>query len=160
MVIVVAGATLLAGCTGPVEAERPSACQASLQAGEAKVRTERWDPPAELPDLGEYAEIHWQVRAAGEPCGRAPGPTDWLYQGVVQLRPVDAQKLAAQYEWSAVAASPDPNDLDGPAQMWDALKPFVPAGRRSRRSGGGGSTSIPTARWPGLRCTTTEHCKH
>lgn len=125
-VLVAAG---VAGCTEAGKAaEPPSACQASVQAGEAKVRTERWDPPAELPDLGDYLEIHWQARAAGDPCDRAPGPTDWVYQGVVKLRPDDARKLAEQYEWGAAS------ELDPPGPMWDALKPFVPDGVVWRRS--------------------------
>jgi hypothetical protein len=134
-IIALAGAALMAGCTEAGQAGEPaSACQASLRADEAKVRTERWDPPTELPDLGEYLEIHWQARAAGDPCDRAPGPTDWRYQGVVKLKPADAKALAEQYDWGAVEASADPNDPDTPAQLWDALKPFVPADVRWRHS--------------------------
>ncbi|MFD0584629.1 hypothetical protein [Dactylosporangium darangshiense] len=129
--LVVAGA---AGCTEqPGKAENAS-CQASAQADEGNVRTDRWDPPAELPDLGDYVEIHWQRRASGDPCDRAPGPTDWEYQGIVKLRPADAKDLAERYDWSAVGPSPDPNELDTPAQMWDALAPFVPAGVHWRHS--------------------------
>ncbi|MET8257986.1 hypothetical protein [Micromonospora sp. NPDC005205] len=103
-------------------------CQKSLQVAEAKVRTDRWDPPEEMPDLGDYLEIHWQVRAGGNPCSRAPGPTDWEYQGVIKLRPEDTRALAERYEfrpWSSV-------DLDElshsskPTDAWSALVPFLP----------------------------------
>ncbi|MGC5017111.1 hypothetical protein [Micromonospora sp. DT47] len=49
-------------------------CQESMQVAEAKVRTDHWDPPDDLPDLGDYPEIHWQLRTSGNPCSRMPGP--------------------------------------------------------------------------------------
>jgi hypothetical protein len=74
------------------------ACQESMDVAEAKVRTDRWDPPEEMPGLGDYPEIHWQVRALGNPCSREPGPTDWAYQGAVKLRPQEARRLAVEHQ--------------------------------------------------------------
>jgi hypothetical protein len=91
-------------------------CAEQKAADEAKVRTTRWDPPAQLAELGEYVEIHWQAHALGDPCSRAPGPTDWTYQGVVKLRPEDARTLSARPGWQP--ATPD---------VWPALAEFVPA---------------------------------
>jgi hypothetical protein len=110
------------------DADEVRACEESVRAGEAKVRTDPWDPPEQLPDLGAYPEIHWQVRALGNPCGRAPGPTDWAYQGVVRLRPEDARALAQRYGFVPYA-SVDPEELPhsaSPADAWPALVPFLP----------------------------------
>ncbi|HEU5108290.1 MAG TPA: hypothetical protein VFT95_07010 [Micromonosporaceae bacterium] len=105
-----------------VAAPDPS-CADKLKADEAKVRTSRWEPAEDLPGLGQYVEIHWQARALGDPCSRAPGPTDWTYQGVVRLRPADARSLAGRYEWQpVVAASSSAADV---MRVWPALSPFV-----------------------------------
>ncbi|WP_030486932.1 hypothetical protein [Micromonospora chokoriensis] len=107
-------------------------CQKSVQAAEAKLRTDRWDPPEELPGLGDYPEIHWQSRALGNPCSLVPGPTDWAYQGVVKLRPEDARALAQQYEFQPYA-SVNLDELphsSSPADAWPALMPFLPAAPR------------------------------
>ncbi|RKN27119.1 hypothetical protein D7044_28775 [Micromonospora musae] len=103
-------------------------CRESLPIEEAKVRTVRWDRPEDLPGLGDYPAIHWQARAKGDPCSRGPGPTDWAYQGVVELRPEDARALAKRYEFVAYdpvvsaeyAAERTPEDL------WSALSGFLP----------------------------------
>ncbi|MFI7426764.1 hypothetical protein ACIBPB_07235 [Micromonospora sp. NPDC049836] len=52
----------------------PRTCQESVHAAEAKVHTNRWDPAEDLPGLGDYPEIHWQLRhfpttAAPRTCG-------------------------------------------------------------------------------------------
>jgi hypothetical protein len=103
-------------------------CADQLKVDESKVHTTRWDPATDLPDLGEYFEIHWQAHAVGNPCLRAPGPTDWMYEGVVQLRPDTVRALAGKYEWHSVTdvASLGP---DGP-QVWQALASFVTTGTR------------------------------
>jgi hypothetical protein len=122
----------IASLTG-LELTSRATCNRSMEADEAKVRTDRWEPADDIPGLGEYVEIHWQLRAAGDPCSRGPGPTDWQYQGIIHLRPNDAQALAARYDWQPLAPSPSPgvDDLDTPAQVWPSLEPFVPAGARS-----------------------------
>jgi hypothetical protein len=118
--VVAAGVTLLAvaACTSSGKS-----CADNVAAGEAKVRTTTWEDAADLPGLGEYTEIHWQVDALGNPCSRAPGPTDWAYQGVVRLRPDDARALAAAYEWQPIAVDPP----DNPVEVWPALATYVPA---------------------------------
>ncbi|MDT0533365.1 hypothetical protein RM555_30700 [Micromonospora sp. DSM 115977] len=125
-----------------------SECRESVRAEEAKVRTKRWDPPEELPGLGDYLEIHWQVRSlSGEPCGRAPGPVDWAYQGVVRLRPADARTLAQRYDFVPYApAEPDQAPLTSPADAWPALAPFLPAAPRWLHSRAY-DEATPATRW-------------
>ena len=120
----------LGACTEPA-AEKPAACAEQKAADEAKVRTTRWDPPAQLAALGEYVEIHWQARALGDPCSRAPGPTDWSYQGVVKLRPEDARSLAATPGWQP--ATPE---------IWPALAGFAPPAANWQRADGGQGPTI------------------
>ncbi|SCG66372.1 hypothetical protein GA0070560_12338 [Micromonospora halophytica] len=144
---------LVVGCAAAILSVRDdpddvSACQDSVRAGEAKVRTDRWNPPQEMPGLGDYPEIHWQVRALGNPCTRAPGPTDWVYQGVVRLRSEDARRLAERYEFVPYASA-DPGGLPysgSPADAWPALVPFLPPQPRwlHSRSYNEGS---PSTRW-------------
>jgi hypothetical protein len=117
----------VSGCAEPA-ATKPT-CAEQKAADEAKVRTSRWDPPAQLADLGEYVEIHWQAKALGDPWSRAPGPTDWTYQGVVTLRPEDARTLAARPGWEP--ATPE---------VWPALAEFVPAGATWQKADGTGPT--------------------
>ncbi|TDC37469.1 hypothetical protein E1211_10320 [Micromonospora sp. 15K316] len=108
--------------------KRQSTCQELLPIEEAKVRTDRWDPPEDLPGLDDYPAIHWQVRAKGNPCTWGPGPTDWAYQGVVKLRPEDARAFAERYDFVAYdpvvaeeyAANRTPEDV------WPALAGFLP----------------------------------
>ncbi|MGK5675663.1 hypothetical protein ACSNOB_22810 [Micromonospora sp. URMC 106] len=130
-VAVAAAIGLVAGCGGgpPREAQ---GCRKSVREAEAKVRADRWDPPEELPDLGDYPEIHWQARALGDPCSRVPGPTDWAYQGVVRLHPQDARRLAERYDFVPLAAGAPAHLGQGktPADVWPGLQPFVPAGAR------------------------------
>jgi hypothetical protein len=128
--VVVGVAVVVAGWT------RDSAgpgCPAALQSDEAKVRTDRWPVLTdELPGIGDFVDIHWQLRAAGDPCSRAPGPTDWRYEGVLRLRPEDARALGAGYDWQPVpaSASPGTSGFDTPDLMWPALVPFVAPGAR------------------------------
>ncbi|MCG5470509.1 hypothetical protein LADH09A_004459 [Micromonospora sp. LAH09] len=103
-------------------------CQVAVDAAQSTVRTDRWDPPDELPGLGAYPEIHWQGRPLGNPCSLLPGPTDWAYQGVVRLRPEDAQALAEQYDFVPYATL-DPDELPdsaAPTDVWPALAPYLP----------------------------------
>ncbi|NES27887.1 hypothetical protein GCE86_10030 [Micromonospora terminaliae] len=126
----------------------PRTCQESVQVAEAKVRTGRWDPPTDLPDLGDYPEIHWQLRAPGNPCSRMPGPTDFAYQGVVRLRPGDAQALAKRYEfvpWASVKKDELPHG-SSPADVWPALVPFLPSEPRWLHSRSYNETP-PSPRW-------------
>lgn len=132
MLLVVVGCVAAAILSVSDDPDEVSACQESVHAGEAKVRTDRWDSPEEMPDLGDYPEIHWQVRALGNPCTRAPGPTDWAYQGVVKLRPEDARRLAERYEFVPYA-SVNLDELphsSSPADAWPALVPFLPTESR------------------------------
>ncbi|RAY13494.1 hypothetical protein DPM19_20800 [Actinomadura craniellae] len=116
------GGVVAAVIVATVMATSDPRCADQLKAGEAKVRTSRWEPAGELPGLGRYVEIHWQVRALGNPCSRSvPGPTDRTYQGVVRLRPEDARSLAARYDWRPVAAA-----SESEPQVWPALAKFVP----------------------------------
>ncbi|MGB2570987.1 hypothetical protein ACPFP2_21415 [Micromonospora citrea] len=127
-----AAMVLVVGCVAAAilsvrgDSDEVSACRESVQAGEAKVRTDRWNPPEEIPGLGDYPEIHWQVRALGDPCTRAPGPTDWAYQGVVRLRSEDARRLAKRYEFVPYTSVGQPPHPDSPADAWPALVPFLP----------------------------------
>jgi hypothetical protein len=122
-------------------------CQESVQDAETKVRTDRWDPPADLPDLGDPPEIHWQLRAPGNPCSRMPGPA-FAYQGVVTLRPEDARTLPKRYEfvpWTSVSLDELPHD-SSPADVWPALVPFLPSEPRCLHSRSYNETA-PSPRW-------------
>jgi hypothetical protein len=123
-------------------------CRESVQAAEATVHTDRWDPAEELPSLGEYPEIHWQQRTRANPCSRVPGPTDWAYQGVVRLRPEDARALAGRYDfvpWAAVGQDQVPPGST-PADVWPALVPFLAGGSRWLHSRAYDETA-PSPRW-------------
>jgi hypothetical protein len=129
---------------------RGPACADQLKADEAKVQTTRWDPANDLPDLGQYLAIHWQARALGNPCSQAPGPTDWMYEGVVQLRPEDARSLAGKYEWQVVTGA---TSLVSPGpQVWPALASFVTADVRWMHSA---HTTTRRSNPTGAICTLT-----
>ncbi|MCG5443610.1 hypothetical protein NIE79_001746 [Micromonospora sp. NIE79] len=138
---------VVVGCdTAAVDETR--GCQEQRQADEAKVRVSRWDSPEELPHVGEYSEIHWQARALGNPCSRAPGPTDWEYQGVIVLRPEDAHRLAEQFTFVPFA-SIDPAELvhsHTPTDVRPDLVPFLPAKPRWLHSQIYNET-LPSTRW-------------
>lgn len=148
MLLVVVGFIAVAILSVSDDPDEVSACQESVHAEEAKIRTDPWNPPEDMPDLGDYLEIHWQVRALGNSCTRVPGPTDWAYQGVVKLRPEDAQRLAERYEFVPYT-SVDLNELPDsttPSDVWPALVPFLPSEPRwlhSRLYNEGN----PSARW-------------
>jgi hypothetical protein len=55
------------------------------------VRTEREPLAKRFPQLGDFAEVHWQGAAAGTDTGGVPGPTDVHIQALVVLRP-DAER--------------------------------------------------------------------
>lgn len=121
-------------------------CRESVRAEEAKVRTDRWAPPEQLPDLGDYPEIRWQLRSSGDPCGRAPGPVDWAYQGVVRLRPADARTLAQRYDFVPYAPAVPAPHSGSPADAWPALAPFLPAAPRWLHSRAY-DEATPATRW-------------
>ena len=130
-VLAVAGVVLLAACGGVLWLARADRgqerdCAAQVAAEEAKVRTDRHWTAQNVPGIGDYAEIHWQVDHPSFACSRAPGPTDSRYQGIVRLAPADARALAAGYPWTPVAG--------GAAEVWPALSAYVPAEVRWRRS--------------------------
>jgi len=124
----------VSGCAH-AEGDPTADCRAQLAAAEAKVRTDHAWSELDLPGVGDYTSAHWQLRALGDPCSRAPGPDDWSYQGVLALQQDDAAVLAGRFPWRPVpatpgAVSPGANGLDTPARMWPALVPFVPNGVR------------------------------
>ena len=85
------------------------------------MHTDRLWTTDDLPGIGDYREIHWQIRDPGNPCSWVPGPTDWEYQGIVLLQPEDAAALAATYEWAPVT----------PEQpVWPGLAARAPVGAR------------------------------
>ncbi|WP_089157825.1 hypothetical protein [Micromonospora sp. NBS 11-29] len=124
------GVALLAGCgavsrlprTGDTE-ERD--CAARVVVEEAKVRTDRRWTDEDVPGIGAYAEIHWQVDYPSFACSRAPGPTDLRYQAVVRLAPADTRALTTRFAWTPVTgAAPE---------VWPALAAYVPGGVRWQR---------------------------
>lgn len=130
-VLAVAGVVLLAACGGVfwlARAERGQErdCAAQVAAEETKVRTDRHWTAQDVPGIGEYAEIHWQVDHPSFACSRAPGPTDSRYQGIVRLAPADARALAAGYPWTPVTG--------GAVEVWPGLSAYVPPEVRWRRS--------------------------
>lgn len=136
-----------------VGADADRSCVATSQADEAKIRTDRWQSLAEdLPEIGDYVEIHWQARAAGDTCSRASGPTDRRYQGLVRLQPQDARALADGYDWQPVAATASPGTYqwDTPAQMWPALTAFSPAEPHWLHSGAYAKAHFQHGRWGDL----------
>jgi hypothetical protein len=139
----------LTGCV-PFTAEDDgdvAGCRESVRKAEATVYTSRWESAGDLPDLGDYPDIHWQVRALGDPCSRAPGPTDWAYQGVVRLRPADAERLADRYAfepYDTVEPTTLP-DTRTPADAWPALASLLPA--QAHWSYSRSYNELPAPRW-------------
>ncbi|MFI2713748.1 hypothetical protein ACH495_26855 [Micromonospora sp. NPDC018662] len=125
------GVALLATCGGVFWLARSENgeerdCAARVAAEEAKVRTDRRWTDADVPGIGAYPEIHWQVDHPSFACSRAPGPNDRRYQAVVRLAPADARALATAYTWTPVTgAAPE---------VWPALTGYVPDGVRWHRS--------------------------
>ncbi|BFU46692.1 hypothetical protein KRMM14A1004_49290 [Krasilnikovia sp. MM14-A1004] len=130
--VVIGGVAAFGRWLGAAERQEAAACQQSVHEAEGKLRTDRWDPPSDLPDLGNYPEIHWQAHSLGCPCSRAPGPTDFAYQGVVRLKSDDAARLTKQFEFVPFE-SLDPAslvNLSTPAEVWPELRPHLPSDAR------------------------------
>ncbi|MFI7213485.1 hypothetical protein ACIBP4_18740 [Micromonospora maritima] len=125
------GVVLLAACGGAFRLARSADtgerdCAARVAAEEATIRTDRRWTDRDVPGVGAYPEIHWQVDYPSFACSRAPGPTDLRYQGVVRLAPADARALATTYVWTpGTGAAPE---------VWPGLGGYVPDGVRWRRS--------------------------
>lgn len=100
-------------------------CTSQTEAFSKTVQDSRKWTEKEIPGIGEYLEIHWLGKPASDPCSRAPGPTDWYYQGFVRLRPPDAAVLQTAKDWKPQA----------PEEIWPGLRPFAPASPQWMRSG-------------------------
>jgi hypothetical protein len=129
-----------------------SDCAKKYAAEEAKVRTDRRWTDKELPGIGEYEEIHWQVRQQGDSCHRAPGPVDYQYQGLLRLRPADARLLAERWQWSPVPQpAPSPASGSGPElRPWPRLAALMPAGPGWRHSAAYRDTALTGTYWGSL----------
>lgn len=119
-----AGGAIVVDRLNDAAAEDERTCTQQLQAELAAVRTTREWTSADIPGVGDYVEIHWQSDPPGNPCSRAPGPTDWVYEGVLRLRDTDTGAFAG---WAPATDTP---------LVRDALRPFVPEGVRWRHGGG------------------------
>ncbi|MGC4897126.1 hypothetical protein [Micromonospora sp. DT31] len=125
------GVVLLAVCGGVFWMVRSSGaqegdCAARIAAEEAEIHTDRrWDAQ-DVPGIGAYPEIHWQVDHPSFACSRAPGPTDRRYQAVVRLADADARALSAAWAWTPVAGTAP--------EVWPGLTAYVPDGVRWHRS--------------------------
>jgi hypothetical protein len=133
LMVVIGGGTAFGWWLVTQDQREETNCQQTVHTAEAKVRTDRWDPPSDLPELGDYPEIHWQVRIPGSACSRGlPGPTDSAYQGVVKLKPDDAVRLTKQFKFVPFE-SIDPDSLVNPnipAMAWPELQPYLPSDAR------------------------------
>jgi hypothetical protein len=115
---------LAAACAGTVfwldrDAGRQEAsCTSGWQAFETTVQDNRKWTEQEIPGIGAYLEVHWLGKALGDPCSRAPGPTDWVYQGFARLRPQDATAFQTARQWQ------QPQYFE---EIWPALLPYAPA---------------------------------
>jgi hypothetical protein len=123
--VVLALAAPLAGCRttdpsvdGDNTGDQAADCRAKLDASAAVVRTDHRWTDQQVPGIGNYVDIHWQARALGNPCSRVPGPTDWQYQGLVQLATPDVEPLAKSRDWQPSGAPP----------AWAGLAALIPAG--------------------------------
>ena len=134
---------VVAGFLGVRAEERASdreqaTCRQAVEAAQAQIRTTA--PPAPLPDVYSYVDVHWLVRYPSSACSRGPGLVDKTYQGVVRLHPGDAQRLAAYYEFAPVDEPAGQHLAD---QMSPQLAPFLaadPTWRRSHRYDASGTT--------------------
>lgn len=108
-------------------------CLASLMGVRDHVHTTRWEPAADLSDLGNYKHIHWQGDAPGNTCLHKRKRSEFSYQLVIRLTPDDAAALVARME-KARPSRPgsDSNDLnpDGYPVPWPPLQRWVPANGR------------------------------
>jgi hypothetical protein len=104
-----------------------NACETEVAAAKEHVYTAKRWTEADLPGIGDYLEVHYHLTEAGAPCTRGvPGPDDWGFQGLIRLRPEDAEKLAAAYDWVPLAGQE--LGFGSPAEMWPGLAPFAPVG--------------------------------
>jgi len=126
-VAVLAAGLALAGCSS-----EPS-CAEQLKQGEAAVWTTHHLDNDDLPGVGDYAEVHWQADAAGNPCSRKLGPTDWRYEDVIVLREADATALKAAWDWQPLTG-PTPSAahqiLAAPSEVWPTLAGYLPKSAR------------------------------
>ena len=114
---------LLTGCGVLSEPAAEETCAEQLTDAEAAVHTTPSDFAGYLPGFGDFLEIRWQLRAPSSACSRAPGPTEYQYQGVIRLRPEDAKALAARYDdWQPLSPLSDED-----TEVWAPLQPFLPA---------------------------------
>ena len=149
---VLAAGLAIAGCSsGP-------SCPEQLKQDESAVRTTHHLDNDDLPGVGDYVEVHWQIRAAGNPCTRAIGPTDWRYQDVIVMREADASALKAAWDWQpVVGATPSPGPLSGsgattvhhqilatPSEIWPALAGYLPKSAQWTQSGAYDEAGHPT----------------
>ena len=108
---------LLAACGGVAwlvggEVAADRTCPDQLAADKAEIRTDRGFPAENVPGLGDFLDVHWQVDTEANPCS-------------VRLRPAAARALAAAYPWEAATAEP---------AVWPGLSAYVPAGVRWQHS--------------------------
>jgi hypothetical protein len=125
MLLVLAAGLALAGCG---DAADGPGCVDQLKKDEAVVRTEHNLDGEDLPGVGDYLEVHWQLHASGDPCLRLLGPTDWKYQDVIVLREADAAALKAAWDWQPVTG-PTPSSshqiFATPSDIWPALAEYL-----------------------------------
>ncbi|KUL27127.1 hypothetical protein ADL15_36115 [Actinoplanes awajinensis subsp. mycoplanecinus] len=126
------GLTVLAllACGLPLAWQQKSdeSCDTSVDGANETVYTaHRWTED-QLPGIGDYLEVHYHVTVLGTPCDRnVPGPTDMRYEGLIRLRPADADELAGEYDWKPLPSGAT-FTFGTPDDMWPRLAPFAPAG--------------------------------
>lgn len=116
----------LAACapTGSPGSSRPADATCVIVTPEP-VRDDHRFTDQDVPGIGDYLELHWFARALGDPCSRAPGPTDVQYFGLAQLRPASVSALSTTYHWSPSL----------PPQLPPALASSLPADLEWQHSG-------------------------
>ena len=132
------GAALLTVGLAPAGCSSEPSCAEQVEQNEAAVRTNHHLDNDDLPGVGDYVEVHWQIRAAGDPCSRVIGPTELRYQDVIVMREADAAALKAAWDWQPVVGSTPFTThqiLATPSGIWPALAGFLPKGARWTHSG-------------------------
>ena len=92
-------------------------CITAQQRAEAVVHTGNFPAPDRLRQLGDYTAVQWQQREPGK-CDGKPGAE---YQALVKMRPAEARKLRAGFDWLVA----DTFDTQG---MWPGMVGLVPPG--------------------------------